>query len=385
MSGGSGGGTTGALPGRGRSDLLPGGGGSNPTSGGGGANQGVGGTVATDGGDAVLPGTGNEHGVVARPCEALAPKNSLGVIENDKKCWFPFNMPWDDDSPNVTNMKHLLDAPAGKHGYLKVAADGHFYFENQPGVRARFNGVTITAGANFPDRALAPGIAARMARFGINMVRVTFQDYIPPFGLFKEPLSSTRELDPAQLDKLDWFLHQLKLRGIYVHLDFLSARPFLEGDGVANHLPTLGQKIGTLFDPTLVELQREFIEKLLTHVNPYTSLAYKDDPAIPLAILANENAIFLGWVAWMPDKAFYSPTCGDCLTPYYATRLDGLYNSWLKTRYASDDAVRAAWGTLGAGESLASSSITRTPKANFGSTSKAEFVNARETAVTLNL
>ena len=35
---------------------------------------------------------------------------------------------------------HLLDAPAGKHGFVKVK-NGHFYFED--GLRARFLALTL--------------------------------------------------------------------------------------------------------------------------------------------------------------------------------------------------------------------------------------------------
>ena len=40
----------------------------------------------------------------------------------------------------VLDFSHLLDAPAGKHGFLQIK-DGHFYFED--GTRARFLGLTL--------------------------------------------------------------------------------------------------------------------------------------------------------------------------------------------------------------------------------------------------
>ncbi len=346
------------------------------TLGAGGTMLGAGGTMLASGGttgdpgtpgngDPMLPGDGTQPGVTAPACQDSPPSNVGGIIENDKSCWFEFNMPWDDASKNVTNMSYLLDAPAGKHGYLKTDANGHLFFENQPGVRARFNGVTITAGGNFPDKDKAPLIAARLARFGVNLVRVTFQDQAPPFGWYKQPFTTTTEFDPDQIDRLDWLLAQLKERGIYVFFDFLSSRYFGPGDGVTQSLPTLGQKIGTLFDRKLIDLQADSIKSILTHVNPYTKLAYKDEPAIPLGVLANENALFLGWVAWLPDKAFAAPGCGDCLSEYYSSELDHMYNDWLKKKYGTDDGVRAAWGALGGSESLASSTIRRTPKSAF--------------------
>lgn len=321
-----------------------------------------------DRGDPSLPGDGTQPGAVPPACQDSSPSNVGGIIENDKSCWFEFNMPWDDASQNVTNMSFLLDAPAGKHGYLKADSSGHLFFENRPGTRVRFNGVTITAGANFPDKDKAALIAGRLARFGVNLVRVTFQDEAPPWGWFKQPFTNTSEFDPERIDRLDWFLAKLKEKGIYVFFDFLAARYFGPGDGVTQPLPTLGQKIGTLFDRKLIDLQASSITRILTHVNPYTELAYKDDPVIPMGVLTNENALFLGWVAWLQDKAFAKPGCGDCLSEYYSSGLDRMYNDWLLKKYGSDDAIRAAWGSLGSSESLASSSIRRTPKSAFNET-----------------
>jgi hypothetical protein len=333
-------------------------------------SAGVSGSAGTppilDRGDPTLPGDGTQPGAVPPACQDSPPSNVGGIVENDKSCWFEFNMPWDDASENVTNMSYLLDAPAGKHGYLKTDPNGHLFFEDQPGTRVRFNGVTITAGANFPDKDKAPLIAARLARFGVNLVRVTFQDEAPPWGWFKQPFTNTSEFDPERIDRLDWFLAKLKEKGIYVFFDFLAARYFGPGDGVTQSLPTLGQKIGTLFDRKLIDLQASSITRILTHVNPYTALAYKDDPVIPLGVLSNENALFLGWVAWLPDKAFAAQGCGDCLSDYYSSELDRMYNDWLRKKYGGDDAIRAAWGALASGESLASSSIHRTPKSAFG-------------------
>ena len=63
----------------------------------------------------------------------------------------------------------------------------------------------------------------------------------------------------------------------------LTYRQFRPDDGV-DEVDRLGQaaKPYTYFDPKLIELQKEFPRDLSTHTNPYTKLAYKDDPAIAL-------------------------------------------------------------------------------------------------------
>jgi len=44
--------------------------------------------------------------------------------------WFPFTFPLDDTNLDTIDLTGYLDAPAGKHGFVTVRDDGHFYFED---------------------------------------------------------------------------------------------------------------------------------------------------------------------------------------------------------------------------------------------------------------
>ena len=62
----------------------------------------------------------------------------------------------------VLDFSHLLDAPAGKHGFVRVKK-GHFYFED--GIRCRFLGFNVAARSNTPDHETADKMAERFASF----------------------------------------------------------------------------------------------------------------------------------------------------------------------------------------------------------------------------
>ena len=64
-------------------------------------------------------------------------------------------------------MSHLLEAPAGKSGRIRVK-DGHFV--NDRG-RVRLHATNLTGPANFPTHAEAERLAARLARFGSSIGR----------------------------------------------------------------------------------------------------------------------------------------------------------------------------------------------------------------------
>src|SRR5262245_21044741 len=83
--------------------------------------------------------------------------------------WFPFVIPFDDDSSTATSVASLSPTPAGGGGFLR-SRGGHL--TDARGRRVRLLGVNFVFGANFPHKADAARVAARMRKFGINIVRL---------------------------------------------------------------------------------------------------------------------------------------------------------------------------------------------------------------------
>jgi hypothetical protein len=216
------------------------------------------------------------------------------------------------------DMSFLLDAPAGKHGFVQVK-DGHL--ATGDGRRMRLWGVNITdwspGSRQIPEKADAALWAATLARFGVNCVRFQFLDLKEPRGLIDNKRADTRALDPRQLDREEYFIAELEKRGIYIDFNLLVGRPFNAADGVhdAGALHE-GAKGTSLFDARMIELQKEYARELLARRNPYTGRAYTEDPAVALVEINNENALDIGYRA---------------PSPFYLAELTGMYNRWLAT------------------------------------------------------
>ena len=230
----------------------------------------------------------------------------------------PFILDHRGGAASVIDLSFLLDAPAGKRGFVRVA-DGHLVTGD--GKRQRLWGVNITdwsrGSTMFPSKEDAPMWAATLARFGVNCVRLHFLDLATPRGLIDATRDDTRSFDAQQLDKLDFFIAELKRRGIYININLNVGRSYKAGDGVKDADKIRWAKGPTLFDPRLIELQKEYAKQLLTHYNPYTKTEYRNDPAVVTVELVNENALYLG---------FRAPT------PAYDNDLLDLYNAWLKQK-----------------------------------------------------
>ena len=302
--------------------------------------------------------------------------------------WIPFYIPWNDTSRNATDLSWAVEAPAGKGGFVQVGGDGHFQF--QDGKRARFTGFVSVAQANLPDSADAPQIAAHLRRFGVNFMRVHLTDVDGIYGLFLNSQADTRELDPAKMRKLDWFQKCLRDQGIYVNFCLQSGRVFKTGDGIPAPITNDQSKYVSLFDPTLIGLQKELARSLATHLNPFTGLAYKDDPAVATWELTNENQLFQGWLSWGSsawDSASATHPAG--IAGYYSRELDTLWNGWLAARYGTDSAVASKWS----GSNAAAANLVANPSFETGTTGwswwadatqGASFVVKRTTAAALS-
>jgi len=238
---------------------------------------------------------------------------------------FPFVLPWDDAAPGITDCSPTLDKPAGERGFI-TARDGHLYAGDK---RIRFFGVNICFGGCFPEHADADKIAARMAKFGINCVRFHHMDTsVSPRGILQK---DRRTLDPAQLDKLDYFIAALKKHGIYVNLNLHVGRTY-PGLPTSETMASYHKGVDN-FHPAMIEMQKEYARALLTHTNAYTATPYTGEPAVALIEINNENALFHDWGNGALDD-MPAP-----LTDEFARQ----WNDWLKRKYADNDALRRAW------------------------------------------
>lgn len=256
----------------------------------------------------------------------------------------PFSLPWDAPPGAFADARFLLDAPAGKRGFL-TARDGHFYFADS--TRARFWGTNLSGEACFPPKEVAPRVADRLARFGFNLVRFHGMDAGWGRGIFDRAFQDTQHFDAEQLDRLDYFISQLEQRGIYVNLNLHVGRRFTPADGVPEAEWLGYAKYCTIFDPRMIELQKKYARDLLTHRNAYTKRTYAEDPAVIIVELTNENSLLGGWRGGQlrgKQKNRPTNTTWTDIPPFYGAELTRFFNEWLRKRYPSRDALVKAWG-----------------------------------------
>ncbi|MFA7491235.1 MAG: cellulase family glycosylhydrolase [Mariniphaga sp.] len=241
--------------------------------------------------------------------------NILSINQDNKpKKTIPYTLPW-NDMPIDLSFVYAKDKPAGKHGFLKVEGD-KFVFEN--GTEGRFWGTNFNSAQCFPSHEHSEKVAKRLAKVGINMVRFHQLDgewSTPNIFQFSrgENKDNTQSFDPESMDRLDYLIYCLKKEGVYVYMDLLTYRRFKTGDGVevANKLGDAAKPYST-YNRRLIELQKKFNADLWTHINPYTKLAYKDEPAIVLTEITNECDLWSQNVTVEP----------------YRTELEDLYRDW---------------------------------------------------------
>jgi len=265
----------------------------------------------------------------------------IKVGETTEGRLFPFYLPWNDSDETVTSFSRFIDKPAGKYGYVYVGSDGHLYVGDR---RIRFLGVNICGGGAFPDKDDAEKIAARLAKYGVNIVR--FHCLEAPwesFNILGEVKNGVRLLNPDALDKLDYFIAKLKENGIYVDLNLLVCRRFTGADGLPPEVEEVDwkdQQVLGFFMDEMLELEREYARQLLTHRNPYTGLTYAEEPAVAFVEIVNEQGLMHSWLDGVIDS----------LPDVFKQKLRERWNRYLLEKYGSTDTLLKAWAVNGSPE-----------------------------------
>jgi hypothetical protein len=191
-------------------------------------------------------------------------------FQNDTKRWQRFELqdtarplpPAEPQKRSATDASALLHAPAGRFGTLQTKG-GRLVWTN--GARQKFWGVRLAPAAS-PTKENAEAVAARLAQFGINLVRWTLGSRLP---------------DEAELDRFDRFLAELARRGIYAHFT----------------LPTPRSANPAVSTPQVVDRLADFVERSadawLLRQNRHTGKRCVDDPALAIVQIAANNPLFL--------------------------------------------------------------------------------------------
>lgn len=254
------------------------------------------------------------------------------ILMGDESRAFPFSIETLNANHDATDMSWMNECPAGKSGFVHVR-DGHFV--DGKGVRIRFLGVSECFGGAFPAHADADMLAARLAKLGVNCVRLHHMDNQgPPNGIWDAAYKDKQHLDAGQLGKLDYLIYAFKRHGIYVDINLHVSRQFGEADGLPDTegLPHYDKGVDN-FEPRMIALQKNYAKDLLTHLNPYTKARYVDEPAVAIIEINNENSLvdycMDGTIATIPE--------------HYLSQLRTKWNEWLQTHYESTAELRKAW------------------------------------------
>ncbi len=228
------------------------------------------------------------------------------TAQDDMRDWFEFHPTRDDFAPSAVDCSRWIEAPAGRHGFLKVEGE-RFVFED--GTPARFYGSQI---GWIEDRDEVAYVARRLRKQGLNIVRRHGD-----IGVQNPNGKSVLDYSPERWDKLDYMIARFGEEGIYFILDvdyYLPVRP-----GEIEGLPEGGRTMHLMFfHDEARRLRFRRMTDVFTHVNPYTGLRYCDDPLVALVEVVNEDSLF-----WYSLDGLKEPFKGQ---------LECLFAEWLRQR-----------------------------------------------------
>lgn len=251
---------------------------------------------------------------------------------------FNFNLRY-DDSTTVDFLPQFPKKAIGETDFISSDNSGNFILNGEP---IRFFGGNLTTQGAFPTKSDAEKITGRMRKMGINLIRFHHIDNPWSNGSLFYGVTGTRKFNPVLLDRLDYLIYQLKENGIYVNMNLNVSRTFENSDGVyaADSLSDFGKGI-TLFNRQMIELEKEYAQKLLGHVNPYTGIPLAQDPVLAMVEIVNENSLFRRWYG--DDLKPISE--GGSLPLLYSLELDSLWRDFLFKKYNSTENLRNTWNS----------------------------------------
>ncbi len=226
----------------------------------------------------------------------------------------------------LLSMRFLNEGTAGENGFIRLSDDGESFMAGDKPIR--FWPVN-SGGSGMNDEELAHHAEFR-AQMGVNMVR--YHGAINPAGKGTD----IYDVDRKEIDKIWRVVAAMKKQGIYTTIS-----PFWPHNGhMGGWLPKEWGIEGysdkddlwgvMYFNDRLQDAYKAWVRVLYTEINPYTGIALKDEPAVGIIQIMNEDGVFF----WTMQSR----------NPALKKMIGEKYVTWLKKRYGTLGNAFAAWG-----------------------------------------
>lgn len=247
-------------------------------------------------------------------------------------------------SGSILDMSKYLDAPAGKHGRLKVQGE-KFVFED--GTSIKFWGTNLLGDSCFPEKEIADELSQSIAQCGYNVVR--FSEFDGENGILCEDGVTVNQ---EKLGKMAYLISQLEKRGVYTYLTFTSLRETTENIKAKDNQDVAdGFKLKGFIDEGLIGAQKDFVKQILTYQSPYTGKRLGDSNSLVMVEFMDSNTMF----EYTSGYSEFSTHSNE-----YRSEIKNLFNEYLIKKYKTTSNLKKVWkGTydLQPHENLENSSV----------------------------
>jgi len=240
-----------------------------------------------------------QQGFTFRPRMHYRPEQRVQTAPelDPTKAW-AFPRTRDHFGASPIDLRPLNESVAGEHGFIRLSADGEGLVRGDGRPIRFWSGSDYAWRIPFKDGNLSVSAAERervahdarwQAKRGINMVR--FHGHLPPKRQRNGPPVSREDINEMDLHGAWYMVAAFKKEGIYSTIS-----PYW-GSHTDNEASwDLGFEGGNLsglvfFYKPVQQMYKRWLKRLYTERNPYTGIPLKDDPAVAIIQLQNEDSL----------------------------------------------------------------------------------------------
>jgi hypothetical protein len=249
----------------------------------------------------------------------------LTTAQVPDKSWWTFSYPQSGSSADLLNLRYLNEHFAGENGFIKLSADGNS-FVNGKHKEIRFwacNGGSLASGFN--DQKL-DSLAKFLAKMGVNLIR--YHGAINPKG----KNTAINDVDTIEARNIWRCIAAMKKQGIYTVISpFWPANGHMGGWipkewGIDGYSGKDDMWEVLYFNDKLKAAYKTWVKYLYTTPNPYTHVALKDEPAVAIIQVENE------------DSPFFWSMSG--IKPELAKNVGVQFSAWLRKKYGPLQSIK---------------------------------------------